>query len=72
MDAEIQVEHVLPQKPKKGSQWDADFDKEKKEEWVNNIANLTLLKRKKKRASFKRGFWWKKKNLWRQRHEQSD
>ncbi len=47
MDAETQVEHVLPQKPKKGSQWNADFDKEKKEEWVNNIANLTLLKRKK-------------------------
>ncbi|WQS91293.1 DUF262 domain-containing protein [Helicobacter pylori] len=47
MDAETQVEHVLPQKPKKGSQWNADFDKEKKEEWVNNIASLTLLKRKK-------------------------
>ncbi|GAA9742927.1 DUF262 domain-containing protein [Helicobacter pylori] len=47
MDAETQVEHVLPQKPEKDSQWNADFDKEKKEEWVNNIANLTLLKRKK-------------------------
>ncbi|WP_194145761.1 DUF262 domain-containing protein [Helicobacter pylori] len=47
MDAETQVEHVLPQKPKKGSQWNVDFDKEKKEKWVNNIANLTLLKRKK-------------------------
>ncbi|GHP83096.1 hypothetical protein JP0050_13740 [Helicobacter pylori] len=30
MDAETQVEHVLPQSPKKGSQWNADFDKEKK------------------------------------------
>ncbi len=47
MDAETQVEHVLPQSPKKGSQWNANFDKEKREEWVNNIANLTLLKRKK-------------------------
>lgn len=47
MDAETQVEHVLPQNPKRSSQWNADFDKEKKEEWVNNIANLTLLKRKK-------------------------
>ncbi|GAA9647932.1 DUF262 domain-containing protein [Helicobacter pylori] len=47
MDAETQVEHVLPQSPKKGSQWNVDFDKEKKEKWVNNIANLTLLKRKK-------------------------
>ncbi|WP_342370207.1 DUF262 domain-containing protein [Helicobacter pylori] len=31
MDAETQVEHVLPQKPKRGSQWDADFDKKKEE-----------------------------------------
>ncbi|GAA9468077.1 hypothetical protein HpHA291_12390 [Helicobacter pylori] len=30
MDAETQVEHVLPQSPKKGSQWNADFNKEKK------------------------------------------
>ncbi|GAA7685204.1 hypothetical protein COL0001_12110 [Helicobacter pylori] len=30
MDAETQVEHVLPQNPKRGSQWNADFDKEKK------------------------------------------
>ncbi|WQU28553.1 DUF262 domain-containing protein [Helicobacter pylori] len=47
MDAETQVEHILPQTPKRGSQWNADFDKEKREEWVNRIANLTLLKRKK-------------------------
>ncbi|WP_033790516.1 DUF262 domain-containing protein [Helicobacter pylori] len=47
MDAETQVEHILPQMPKRGSQWNADFNKEKREEWVNNIANLTLLKRKK-------------------------
>ncbi|WP_033619854.1 DUF262 domain-containing protein [Helicobacter pylori] len=47
MDAETQVEHILPQTPKRGSQWNADFNKEKREEWVNNIANLTLLKRKK-------------------------
>ncbi len=32
MDAETQVEHILPQKPKRGSQWNADFDKEKREE----------------------------------------
>ncbi|GAA8077869.1 DUF262 domain-containing protein [Helicobacter pylori] len=47
MDAETQVEHILPQKPKRGSQWNADFDQEKREKWLNNIANLTLLKRKK-------------------------
>ncbi|WQT38726.1 DUF262 domain-containing protein [Helicobacter pylori] len=61
MDAEIQVEHVLPQKPKRGSQWDADFDKEKKEEWVNNIANLTLLKRKKNAQALNGDFDEKRK-----------
>ncbi len=61
MDAETQVEHVLPQKPKKGSQWDADFDKEKKEEWVNNIANLTLLKRKKNAQALNGDFDEKRK-----------
>ncbi len=47
MDAETQVEHILPQNPEEGSQWNADFDQEKREKWLNNIANLTLLKRKK-------------------------
>ncbi|GAA9194994.1 DUF262 domain-containing protein [Helicobacter pylori] len=61
MDAETQVEHVLPQNPKKGSQWNADFDKEKREEWVNNIANLTLLKRKKNAQALNRDFDEKRK-----------
>ncbi len=61
MDAETQVEHVLPQKPKKGSQWNADFDKEKKEKWVNNIANLTLLKRKKNAKALNGDFDEKRK-----------
>ncbi|WP_195835679.1 DUF262 domain-containing protein [Helicobacter pylori] len=61
MDAETQVEHVLLQKPKKGSQWNADFDKEKREEWVNNIANLTLLKRKKNAQALNGDFDEKRK-----------
>ncbi|GAA8516592.1 DUF262 domain-containing protein [Helicobacter pylori] len=61
MDAETQVEHVLPQSPKRGSQWNADFDKEKKEEWVNNIANLTLLKRKKNAKALNGDFDEKRK-----------
>ncbi len=61
MDAETQVEHILPQKPKKGSQWNADFDKEKREEWVNNIANLTLLKRKKNAQALNGDFDEKRK-----------
>ncbi|GHR10053.1 hypothetical protein JP0089_13050 [Helicobacter pylori] len=63
MDAETQVEHVLPQKPKRGSQWNADFDKEKKEEWVNNIANLTLLKRK-KNAQALNGYFDEKRKIY--------
>ncbi|GAA8717173.1 DUF262 domain-containing protein [Helicobacter pylori] len=61
MDAETQVEHILPQSPKKCSQWNADFDKEKKEEWVNNIANLTLLKRKKNAQALNGDFDEKRK-----------
>ncbi|MGT0060984.1 DUF262 domain-containing protein [Helicobacter pylori] len=61
MDAETQVEHVLPQNPKRGSQWNADFDKEKKEKWVNNIANLTLLKRKKNAQALNGDFDEKRK-----------
>ncbi len=61
MDAETQVEHILPQSPKRGSQWNADFNKEKKEEWVNNIANLTLLKRKKNAKALNGDFDEKRK-----------
>ncbi|GAA6956993.1 DUF262 domain-containing protein [Helicobacter pylori] len=61
MDTETQVEHVLPQSPKESSQWNADFDKEKKEEWVNNIANLTLLKRKKNAQALNGDFDEKRK-----------
>lgn len=61
MDAETQVEHILPQTPKRGSQWNADFDKEKREEWVNHIANLTLLKRKKNAEALNMDFDEKRK-----------
>ncbi len=61
MDAETQVEHILPQKPKRDSQWNADFDKEKREEWVNRIANLTLLKRKKNAKALNMDFDEKRK-----------
>ncbi len=61
MDAETQVEYILPQSPKKGSQWNADFNKGKKEEWVNNIANLTLLKRKKNAKALNGDFDEKRK-----------
>ena len=44
----ITVEHVLPQNPKDGSEWIANFqDEEQREEWTNKIANLVLLSRSK-------------------------
>ncbi|GHH45577.1 DUF262 domain-containing protein [Helicobacter pylori] len=61
IDSETQVEHILPQNPKRGSQWNADFNKEKREEWVNNIANLTLLKRKKNAKALNGDFDEKRK-----------
>ncbi|GAA8869611.1 DUF262 domain-containing protein [Helicobacter pylori] len=61
METETQVEHVLPQSPKESSQWNTDFDKEKKEEWVNNIANLILLKRKKNAQALNGDFDEKRK-----------
>ncbi len=55
------IEHILPQKPEEGSQWNADFDKEKREEWVIHIANLTLLKRKKNAKALNGDFDEKRK-----------
>ena len=44
----VTVEHVLPQNPKDGSEWIANFpDEEQREEWTNKIANLVLLSRSK-------------------------
>jgi hypothetical protein len=43
----VTVEHVLPQQPKKGSQWLADFDEQDREYWTHRLANLVLLNRRK-------------------------
>ena len=43
----ITVEHVLPQNPKDGSEWSANFTTEQQELWVHRLANLLLLSRKK-------------------------
>ena len=64
----ITVEHVLPRKPERNSQWLSDFpDEEEREEWTDRLANLVLLSRtknsqalnydfdRKKTAYFQRG-----------------
>ena len=43
----ISVEHVLPQNPKEGSQWTKDFSDVEREFWINKIANLVLISKKK-------------------------
>jgi hypothetical protein len=44
----ISVEHVLPQNPQVGSQWNIDFPNEDDRlQWVHKLANLVLLTRRK-------------------------
>lgn len=44
----ITVEHVLPQNPRAGSQWETWFpDPEVRKQWVHRLGNLALLSRKK-------------------------
>ena len=44
----ISVEHVLPQKPAQGSEWERHFpDVRTRAFWVHRVANLVLLSRKK-------------------------
>lgn len=37
------IEHILPQKPDKNSQWCQNFTEEEREKWTNRLANLVLL-----------------------------
>ncbi|WRA30524.1 DUF262 domain-containing protein [Helicobacter pylori] len=43
MDKNLQVEHILPQKPDPSSQWVKDFSEEERERYTHSLANLTLL-----------------------------
>ncbi|GAA8855984.1 DUF262 domain-containing protein [Helicobacter pylori] len=43
MDANLHVEHILPQKPTLSSQWAKDFSEEERERYTHSLANLTLL-----------------------------
>lgn len=40
----LTLEHVLPQKPEKASEWMSMFpDKDEREMWTNKLSNLTLI-----------------------------
>jgi len=56
----ITVEHVLPQQPKKGSQWLIDFNEQDREYWTHRLANLVLLNRRKNSSAQRFDFEKKK------------
>ena len=44
----VTIEHVLPQNPKRGSQWLRDFpNEEERKDWTHRLGNLVLLSRTK-------------------------
>ena len=59
----VSVEHVLPQKPKKCSEWDNSFpDQEVRDQWTHKLANLVLLSRRKNSRAQNFDFERKKTN----------
>ncbi len=61
MDKNLQVEHILPQKPNLSSQWAKDFSEEERERYTHSLANLTLLGGKKNSQASNLDFKDKKK-----------
>ncbi|GHR15643.1 hypothetical protein JP0092_01030 [Helicobacter pylori] len=61
MDKNLQVEHILPQKPTLSSQWAKDFNEEERERYTHSLANLTLLGGKKNTEASNLDFKDKKK-----------
>ena len=43
----ITIEHVLPQNPAQGSEWETNFSEDDRREWTGKLANLVLLSRRK-------------------------
>lgn len=39
----LTVEHILPQKPAAGSDWEAHFSAQQRAHWVHRLGNLALL-----------------------------
>jgi hypothetical protein len=54
------IEHVMPQNPKPGGQWDTTFSQEEHGELVNTAGNLVLLSKGKNSAAGRREFEEKK------------
>jgi uncharacterized protein with ParB-like and HNH nuclease domain len=43
----ISVEHILPQNPKDSSEWKSVFTDDERKNWINKLANLILISRRK-------------------------
>ncbi|WP_444951035.1 DUF262 domain-containing protein [Micromonospora ureilytica] len=56
----ISVEHVLPQKPRSGSQWADDFTADERALWTHRLGNLLLLNRNKNSQAQNHDFTTKK------------
>ena len=50
------IEHVLPQNPKPGGQWDTTFSKDEHEKLVNSAGNLVLLSKSKNSSAGRKEF----------------
>lgn len=64
----ITVEHVLPQNPKTGSSWEADFTEEERVFWTHRLGNLVLLNRAKNSEAQNFDFTTKKANYFMSAH----
>ncbi|MCC9018891.1 DUF262 domain-containing protein [Flavobacterium lipolyticum] len=52
----ISIEHILPQNPRDGSNWNKNFTSLEKEEWTNKIGNLVLISRRKNSSQSNRDY----------------
>lgn len=56
----LSVEHILPQNPKKDSQWRQDFTNEERKDWTHRLGNLVLITTRKNTAQGNRDYADKK------------
>ena len=56
----ITIEHVLPQNPAQGSEWETNFSEDARREWTGKLANLALLSRRKNSGASNYDFELKK------------
>jgi hypothetical protein len=61
--AKIEVEHVLPRKPKPGSAWTQLFDAKQRDHYTSLLGNLALLNKKANASASNRDFAYKKEKI---------